>query len=111
MLTVNDLWAKEVENTKGQDRIVTADKMDEGQGSTEKVEKTGELQDPSFAKESPSKKYAGLVLRAVQGHALTHHGTKYVDLTVGTRGREDNERPLTSTQQTSLTAFSVWVNS
>ena len=33
MLTVNDLWAKEVENTKGQDRIVTADKMDEGQGA------------------------------------------------------------------------------
>ena len=43
MLTVNDPWAKEVENTQGQDRIVTSDKMDEGQGSTEKVEKTGEL--------------------------------------------------------------------
>ena len=43
VLTVNDPWAKEVENTQGQDRIVTADKMDEGQGSTEKVEKTGEL--------------------------------------------------------------------
>ena len=45
MPTVNDPWAKEVEITKGQDRIVTADKMDEGQGSTEKVEKTGELQE------------------------------------------------------------------
>ena len=45
VLTVNDPWAKDVENTKGQDRIVTADKMDEGQGSTEKVEKTSELQE------------------------------------------------------------------
>ena len=50
MLTVNDPWAKEVEITKGQDRIVTADKMDEGQGSTEKVEKTGELQEARFKK-------------------------------------------------------------
>ena len=49
MLTVNDPWAKEVENTKGQDMIVTADKMDEGQGSTEKVEKTGELQEACLA--------------------------------------------------------------
>ena len=45
MLTVKDPWAKEVENTKGHYRIVTADKMDEGQGSTEKVEKTSELQE------------------------------------------------------------------
>ena len=38
VLTVN-------ENTDGQDRIMTADKMDEGRESTEKVEKTGKLQE------------------------------------------------------------------
>ena len=43
VLTVNDPWAKEVENTKGQDRIVTADKKGEGQVSVEKVEKTGQV--------------------------------------------------------------------
>ena len=48
VLAVNDPWAKEVENTSGQDRIVTADKMDEGQESTEKVEKTGEFQEGFF---------------------------------------------------------------
>ena len=45
VLTVNDPWAKEVENTSGQDRNVTTNEMDEGLESTEKVEKTGELQE------------------------------------------------------------------
>ena len=43
VLTVNDPWAKGVENTNGQDRNVTTNVMDEGQESTEEVEKTGEL--------------------------------------------------------------------
>ena len=45
MLTVNDPWAKGVENTNGQDRNVTTNVMDEGQESTEKVGETGELQE------------------------------------------------------------------
>ena len=44
VLTVNDPWAKEVENTN-EDRNVTTNEMDEGLESTEKVEKTGELQE------------------------------------------------------------------
>ena len=40
VLTANDPWAKEVENTNGQDRNVTTNEMDEGLESTEKVEKT-----------------------------------------------------------------------
>ena len=45
VLTVKDPWAKVVENTNGQDRNVTTNVMDEGQESTEKVEKTGALQE------------------------------------------------------------------
>ena len=45
MLTVNDPWAKDDENTNGQDRNVTTNEVDEGLESTEKVEKTGELQE------------------------------------------------------------------
>ena len=41
MLTVNDPWAKGVERTNGQDRNVTTNVVDDGQESTEKVEKTG----------------------------------------------------------------------
>ena len=45
VLTVNDSWAKRVENTNGPNRNVTTNEMDEGLESTEKVEKTGELQE------------------------------------------------------------------
>ena len=45
MLTANDPWAKEVKNNNGQDRNVTTNEVDEGLKSTEKVEKTGELQE------------------------------------------------------------------
>ena len=45
MLTVNDPWAKGVDNTNGQERNVTINEMDEGVESTEMVEKTGELQE------------------------------------------------------------------
>ena len=45
---------------------------------------------PEFAKESPSKKSAGLTLRDVQGTTLSHHGTRNVNLTVGTQGRRAN---------------------
>ena len=42
------LLGEGVENTNGQDRNVTTNVMDEGQESTEKVEKTGELQEGLF---------------------------------------------------------------
>ena len=42
---------------------------------------------PDFAKEFPLKKCAGVTLRDVQGNPLTHHGTRHVNLRVGTRGQ------------------------
>ena len=39
----------------------------------------------SFAKKSPPS--TGLTLRDVQGNTLSHHGTRHVNLTVGTRGQ------------------------
>ena len=67
MLAVNDPWAREVENTSGQDRIVTADKMDEGQESTEKVDRrvTGGRAWPA-PEDGP---FAGGVVRAARGKA------------------------------------------
>ena len=45
---------------------------------------------PDFAKEFPLKKSAGVTLRDVQGNPLSHHGTRYVNLSVGTRGQRAN---------------------
>ena len=45
---------------------------------------------PEYAKESPSKKSTGLKLRDVQGNTLSHHGTRHVNLTVGTQGQRAN---------------------
>ena len=45
---------------------------------------------PDFAKEFQLKKSAGLTLRDVQGNPLSHHGTRHVNLSVGTRGQRAN---------------------
>ena len=45
---------------------------------------------PDFSKEFPLKKSAGVALRDVQGNPLSHHGTRHVNLSVGTRGQRAN---------------------
>ena len=45
---------------------------------------------PDFAKEVPLKKGAGVTLRDVQGNPLSHHGTRHVILSVGTREHRAN---------------------
>ena len=44
----------------------------------------------SFAKKSPPKTSTGLTLRDVPGNTLSHHGTRHVNLTVGTQGQRGN---------------------
>ena len=45
---------------------------------------------PDFAKEFLLKKSAGVTVRDVQGNPLSHHGTRHVNLSVGTRGQRAN---------------------
>ena len=45
---------------------------------------------PEFAKESPLKRSVKLTLRDVQGNPLSHHGTRHVNLRVGTQGQRAN---------------------
>ena len=46
---------------------------------------------PEFAKESLHLKSAqDLTLRDVQGNTLSHHGTRHVNVTVGTQGHRAN---------------------
>ena len=45
---------------------------------------------PDFATEFPLKKSAGVKLRDVQGNPLSHHGTRHVNWSVGTRGQGAN---------------------
>ena len=43
------------------------------------------IRHPDFATEFSLKKSAGMTLRDVQGNPLSHHGTRHVNLSVGTR--------------------------
>ena len=45
---------------------------------------------PDSAKEFPLKKIAGVTLRDVQSNPLSHHGTRHVNLSVGTPGQRAN---------------------
>ena len=45
---------------------------------------------PDFAQESPSEKSTTLTLRDVQGNPLSQHGTRHVNLRVGTQGQRVN---------------------
>ena len=45
---------------------------------------------PDFAKESPLKKSVKLTLADLQGNPLSHHGTRHVNLRVGTQGQRAN---------------------
>ena len=50
----------------------------------------GHICHSEFAKESPLKKSAGVTLRDVQGNPSSHHGTRHVNQSVGTRGQRAN---------------------
>ena len=69
VLTVNDPWAKEVENTGGQDGNVTTNETDKGQESTEKVEKTVELLEGLLGFHQKMDQVVRGIVRAAHGEA------------------------------------------